>query len=124
MKILAAEDNLLNQFVLEQLLAPLSPDLTFAGDGREAIELLEKFKFDVVLMDVQMPIMDGVEAVKEIRKNEATHALNRIPIIALTANVMAHQIDEYFTAGFDDFVSKPINEDDLFEALKKVSNAG
>jgi len=117
-RILAAEDNPTNQLVLAALLEPVGVELTIVGDGRLAVETFVAGGFDLVLMDVQMPVMNGVEAAAEIRSWEALRGLTRTPILALTANVMRHQIEEYLQAGMDGFVAKPIEAAKLFEAIQ------
>jgi signal transduction histidine kinase/NO-binding membrane sensor protein with MHYT domain/CheY-like chemotaxis protein len=117
-RILAAEDNPTNQLVLAALLEPVGVALMTVGDGRQAIEAFIGGDFDLVLMDVQMPVMNGVEAAAEIRSWEALRGLARTPILALTANVMRHQIEEYLQAGMDGFVAKPIEAAKLFEAIQ------
>lgn len=116
--ILAVEDQVVNRAVLQALLEPLGPTLVFAEHGLEAINTWAVRDFDVIVMDVQMPLMDGVEATREIRRLEAEAGRPRTPIIALTANVMAHQIHEYADAGMDAFVGKPINRLELVNALR------
>jgi signal transduction histidine kinase/AmiR/NasT family two-component response regulator len=122
-RILAAEDNPTNQLVLSALLEPVGVMLTTVGDGRQAVEAFVAGGFDLVLMDVQMPVMNGVEAAAEIRSWEALRGLARTPILALTANVMRHQIEEYLQAGMDGFVAKPIEAAKLFEAVEAALSA-
>ena len=107
-RILAAEDNPTNQLILGALLEPFGIDLTLAHNGREAVELFSQGGFDLILMDVQMPIMNGVEATAEIRRIEAERELPPTPILALSANVMSHQVAEYLAAGMSGFIPKPI----------------
>jgi signal transduction histidine kinase/AmiR/NasT family two-component response regulator len=116
-KVLAAEDNPTNQLILKALLAPLGVDLTVAPDGLAAIEAFRLDLFDVILMDVQMPRMDGLRATSEIRRIERAAGRAPTPIIALTANVMSHQIDAYRAAGMDDHVAKPIELSALIRAI-------
>lgn len=117
LRILAAEDNPTNQLVLSALLEPLGAELTLVRDGREAVEAFQAGAFDLVLMDAQMPVMNGAEAAAEIRSWEALRGLARTPVIALTANVMRHQVEQYLQAGMDGFVGKPIDAAKLFEAI-------
>jgi signal transduction histidine kinase len=116
-RILAAEDNPTNQLVLSALLEPVGVELTIVGDGRQAVETFAAGGFDLVLMDAQMPVMNGIEAAAEIRSWEAVMGRARTPILALTANVMRHQIDQYLQAGMDGFVAKPIEAAKLLEAI-------
>ena len=120
LRILVAEDNPNNQLVLSALLEPFGVVLTMANDGYAAVEAFAAGAFDVVLMDAQMPRMNGVEATMEIRRIEAERGQGRIRIIALTANVMNHQVQEYLAAGMDDFIAKPIQLAELVAALSRV----
>jgi signal transduction histidine kinase/CheY-like chemotaxis protein len=115
--ILAVDDNPTNRMVLEALLSPTGAALVITNNGEEALEAWEAQDFDVILMDIQMPVMDGVTATRRIRALEAASGRRRTPIIALTANAMAHQIEIYHAAGMDDHVSKPINLDRLYAAI-------
>ena len=118
LRILAAEDNATNRMILTALLAPLGAEVTFAVDGAEAVAAFEPGRFDAVLMDVQMPGMDGVEATRLIRAAERAAGVQRVPIIALTANVMRHQIEAYLAAGMDAHVAKPIEVGALIGAVE------
>jgi signal transduction histidine kinase/ActR/RegA family two-component response regulator len=115
--ILAAEDNTTNQVILRALMEPLGARLTLVGDGQEAIEAYRSSRFDLVLMDIQMPVTDGVAAAREIRRLEAKEGRTRTPIIALSANVMAHQVAEYRAAGMDQVVGKPYEAEALWAAV-------
>ena len=119
-RILAAEDNPTNQLVLQALLEPLGAELTQVASGEGAVAACEGEGFDVVLMDIQMPGIGGVEAVRQIRRRERETGRARIPIVALTANVMTHQVADYRAAGMDDFVAKPISFERLYEALTRA----
>jgi signal transduction histidine kinase/CheY-like chemotaxis protein len=119
-RVLAAEDNAVNQLVLKTLLHQMGVDPVVVDNGQAAVEAWEAGDWDVVLMDVQMPVLDGVSATQEIRRREAALGRPRIPIIALTANVMSHQIEQYRAAGMDSHVAKPIAAPALFEALNSV----
>ena len=117
-RILAAEDNGMNQFVLRTLLAQIGIEPTVVSNGREAVEAWAREPWDMILMDVQMPEVDGPTATGMIRARERAAGLPRTPIIALTANAMAHQVAEYVGAGMDDVVAKPIEAARLFEAIE------
>jgi signal transduction histidine kinase/CheY-like chemotaxis protein len=123
LRILAAEDNATNQLVLQALLEPLGGSLTLVSNGAEALEAWRTADWDVVLMDVQMPVMDGVEAAKAIRAAERAEGRVRTPIVALTANAMTHQTQAYLDAGMDDFVAKPIRVEELFAAIERQLQA-
>ena len=117
--ILLAEDNPVNQRLAVRLLEKWGHIVGVAGDGKEALGFLENQPFDLVLMDVQMPEMDGLEAAAAIRQREkATGA--HIPIIALTAHAMKGDRERCLEAGMDDYVSKPLQTEDLFRAIKRL----
>ena len=117
-RILAAEDNAANRRVLAALLEPLGAQLTLVEDGRQLVEAWRTAGADVILADIQMPVMSGLEAARAIRSAEAAGGLVRTPIIALTANVMSDQVAQYLAAGMDDHVAKPIQMAALFAALQ------
>jgi PAS domain S-box-containing protein len=120
LRVLAAEDNQINQLVLQTLLGQAGIAPTIVGDGEAALQAWETGGWDVILMDVQMPRMDGPAATRAIRRREAELGRPRTPIVALTANAMAHQVAEYRAAGMDDFVAKPIEVGQLFAALERA----
>jgi signal transduction histidine kinase/ActR/RegA family two-component response regulator len=120
LRVLAAEDNEINQLVLQTLLGQIGLSPTIVGDGAAVLEAWDGGDWDVILMDVQMPRMDGPAATREIRRREAASGRARTPIVALTANAMAHQVQEYAAAGMDDFVAKPIEVSALFAALQRA----
>jgi signal transduction histidine kinase/DNA-binding response OmpR family regulator len=116
LRILLAEDNRVNQAVASRLLAKLGHVFVIANNGQEAIELLKQQAFDLVLMDVQMPEMDGILATKLIREHEkSTH--DHIPIIAMTAHAMVGDRARCIAAGMDGYVTKPINLEDVAAAI-------
>ncbi len=117
LRVLAAEDNEVNRLVLKTLLAHAGVEPVFAENGELALAAWEQGPWDLVLMDVQMPVMDGPTAVRRIREREAETGRPRTPIVALSANAMSHQITEYLAGGMDGHVAKPIEADKLFEAL-------
>jgi CheY-like chemotaxis protein/anti-sigma regulatory factor (Ser/Thr protein kinase) len=119
-KILAAEDNLTNQLILRAMLEPFAIDLTIVGDGAQAVEAFFEGDYGLILMDVQMPVMNGVEATAAIRRLEAERELAPTPILALSANVMNHQVAEYLAVGMNGFVPKPIEITRLLDAIDKV----
>jgi len=120
LRILAAEDNKTNQLILKALLEMFEADLTLVGDGLEAFEAFSGAPFDLVLMDIQMPRMGGVEAVRAIRALERDRGAARTPILAVTANVMSHQIAEYLEVGMDGVVAKPLQMDALLGEIERV----
>jgi len=124
LRILAAEDNSVNQLVLKTLLSQVGIDPMVVGDGAEAVAAWREHDWDLILMDVQMPIMDGPTATRAIREAERAKGLARTPIVALTANAMAHQIADYRAAGMDGFVAKPIDIEKLFAAIEAALEQG
>jgi signal transduction histidine kinase len=120
LRILAAEDNKTNRLLLAALLEPLDVQLRLTDDGAEALEAFRAGTYDLILMDVQMPVMNGVDAVRAIRALEAERGQPATPILALSANVMRHQIEEYLAAGMNGFVAKPIEMSALIGAIESV----
>jgi PAS domain S-box-containing protein len=123
LRVLAAEDNAMNQLVLKTLLAQVGVEPVIVPDGRQAVAAWAREPWDLILMDVQMPVMDGPTATAEIRAREAAEGRARTPIVALTANAMDHQVAEYRGAGMDDFVAKPIEASRLYEAIQAAVEA-
>jgi signal transduction histidine kinase/CheY-like chemotaxis protein/HPt (histidine-containing phosphotransfer) domain-containing protein len=117
LRILMAEDNVVNQRVAAGLLTRRGHTVEIAGNGLEAIAALERSAYDVVLMDIQMPEMGGVEATRAIRAHEA-HTGRRTPIVAMTAHAMAGDRERYLAHGMDGYVSKPIDPATLFAAVE------
>jgi two-component system sensor histidine kinase/response regulator len=107
LRLLLVEDNRVNQKLATRLLEKMGHHVTLAINGRQAIELLKPHSFDLVLMDIQMPVMGGVEATQEIRHAERTSG-GHIPIIAMTAHAMAGDAEKYLSVGMDGYVSKPV----------------
>lgn len=120
-KILVAEDNLINQKVIQSLLKSLNCRLHIVNNGIEAYMIVQKQEFDIILMDVQMPQMDGPTATKRIRNLPAP--TSDIPIIALTANAMKGDREFYLASGMDDYVSKPIDQKALIGAISRWVSA-
>jgi signal transduction histidine kinase/CheY-like chemotaxis protein len=120
LRVLAAEDNAVNQLVLKALLQPIGVEPRIVNDGVDAVAAWEAEDWDVILMDVQMPRMDGPAATRLIRERERASGCARTPIIALTANAMSHQVDDYLAAGMDGFVPKPMEASRLFAAIEAV----
>ncbi|MBT9487655.1 MAG: response regulator [Rubrivivax sp.] len=115
-RILLVEDNPLNQELARDLLNRAGIVVSIAGDGREALNILESEHFDAVLMDCQMPVMDGYQATRELRRRPA---LKDLPVIAMTANALAGDREKVLGAGMNDHVAKPIRVDELFAALAR-----
>ena len=119
LRILIAEDNLVNQKVIARLLEKRGHSVAVAGDGRQAVGAWEREPFDLILMDVQMPEMDGIDAVGVIRNREKESG-SHVPIVALTAHAMEADRSRCLSAGMDAYVSKPIELRELDEILAKV----
>ena len=119
LRILLAEDNRVNQTVAVAMLSKRGHEVRVAANGVQALEMLRVEPFDLVLMDVQMPEMDGLEATRAIRRGEGG-ADPRTPIVAMTAHAMAGDRERCLEAGMDDYVSKPINPTDLYETMARV----
>jgi signal transduction histidine kinase/CheY-like chemotaxis protein len=117
LRVLAAEDNEVNRLVLQALLQQVGFSPTIVSDGAQALDAWRREPWDLILMDIQMPVMDGPTACRRIREQEARTGRPRTPIIALTANAMAHQVAEYRAVGMDAFVPKPIEVGVLFAAI-------
>jgi two-component system, sensor histidine kinase len=118
-RILIAEDVEINREILRTMLTRQGHQLSFVANGVDAVESVRREPYDLVLMDVQMPLMDGVEATRRIR--QLPPPLGQIPIIGLTANVMARERERYLGAGMDDCLAKPIDWDMLHAALARIA---
>ena len=117
LRLLVAEDNQVNQVVILSMLRAAGHECDIAKDGREAIAAVQRGSYDGVLMDIQMPVIDGVEATQSIRKLGEEY--QKLPIIALTANAMAGDEEHYLGRGMNDYVPKPIDPDRLTLALRR-----
>lgn len=116
--ILIVDDNAVNRQVAKLFLKPYDVRITEAGNGREALDALEKAAFDIVLLDVHMPVMDGVETIKAIRASKA--AWSGIPTIALTADAMSGDRERYLAIGMTDYLSKPIDQSEMIGKLMAI----
>lgn len=117
LNILLVEDNLLNQRIVTFSLKKFNHEVIIANNGVEAVERFREKKFDVILMDIMMPVMDGLEATIKIREEELLNKTERrTPIIALTANTMDNDRDKCISYGMDDFLAKPFD----IEKLKTI----
>jgi len=123
LRLLAAEDNPTNQQVLSAVLGSLGIDVDIVPDGKEAVEAWSRGGYDLILMDIQMPVMDGIAAAREIRRIEIEERRRRTPIVALTANALTHQVEEYLAAGMDAHVAKPIEIAKLYDAISGALTA-
>jgi two-component system sensor histidine kinase/response regulator len=120
LRVLLAEDNVVNQKVAQRLLANEGHHVVVVSNGREALAALARERFDIILMDVQMPEMDGFETTAAIRGKERFTGA-RLPILAMTAHAMAGDQERCLTAGMDGYVAKPVRKAELLEAIKRVT---
>jgi two-component system, sensor histidine kinase and response regulator len=118
--ILLTEDNLVNQKIVVRMLEKRGHEVVVAGNGRDALAALATESFDLILMDIQMPLMDGFEATRLIRTQEIETA-QHIPIVAMTAHAMKGDREKCLAAGMDDYISKPVNTDELYALLDKIA---
>jgi len=116
-RVLIVEDNAINQRVAAILVSKLGFATDVAGHGAEAVDMVQKQNYDLILMDCQMPVMDGFEATKAIRNMQGP--ISRTPIIAVTANVSTGQREKCLEAGMNDYVAKPINREVLEKVIDK-----
>ncbi len=120
LRILAADDNGTNRSVLELMLTRCGAVVTTVCDGLQAVQAFQPGQFDAILLDIAMPVMDGKAALREIRQKEAALNLPPVPIVAVTANAMQHQIVEYLIWGFDSCVSKPIAMSEVTKVITSL----
>ncbi|WP_456431219.1 response regulator [Nitratifractor sp.] len=113
LRILVAEDNPINQKLIRTTLEQFGADVTLASNGQEAFDLRKQNDYDLIFMDIQMPVLNGIDATKEILHYEQINHLKHIPIIALTANALAGDREKYMAAGMDNYIPKPINIEEL-----------
>ena len=119
-RILLAEDNQVNIKLAAAVLRKYGHTLTVARSGEEALDELRKGSYDVVIMDIEMPVMDGIEAAKRIRSGMAGGHNSEIPIIAMTAHVFEEMKEKCLSAGMNSFVSKPIRIEEINTIIKNV----
>jgi CheY-like chemotaxis protein len=122
LRILLAEDNPVNQRLAVHMLEKMGHLVAMAQTGKEALDALRAGKFDLVLMDLQMPEMDGFAATRKIRKTEQG-GQDRLPVIAMTAHAMKGDHEECLAAGMDDYLAKPINSEELRQVIERVMTA-
>jgi len=118
-RVLLVEDNVVNQMVAKALLERRGFEVVVAGNGRQGAELFQRGRFDLVLMDIQMPEMDGFEALAAIRAFEGGTG-GRTPVVALTAHALKEDRERCLAAGMDDYLSKPIEATRLYEVIRSV----
>ena len=118
-RVLVVEDNVTNQQVAVGMLEKFGIDIELAGDGREALRMLQKFSYDLVFMDCQMPVMDGYEATRQIRTARGNPKASAIPIIAMTANTMQGDRERCIASGMNDHIAKPVDPTKLRRVLEQ-----
>ena len=118
-KILVAEDNFINQKLIKQILLKYGVEIELANDGLEAFEKRKSETYDLIFMDIQMPVMDGIEATHEILNYELEEQLQHIPIVALTANALKGDKERFLAEGLDEYIPKPIETNELLFILRK-----
>jgi signal transduction histidine kinase/ActR/RegA family two-component response regulator len=120
MRVLLAEDHPTNRAIVSLILEPLGVDLKMVENGREAVETVVREGFDLILMDLQMPVLDGLGAAREIRSLEMARGRPRTPIVALSANALPEHVSGARAAGMDDHLAKPISADDVVALLIRI----
>ena len=124
LRILLAEDDVTNMTMLTRMLQKMGCEVAQAGNGLEAVRMVEQRDVDIVLMDIQMPVMDGVEATQRIRSNPHIGDKARVPIIAVTAFAMSGDREKFLLAGMNDYLPKPLSVKTLVAAMDRVTQAG
>ena len=119
MKILVVEDNRVNRYVMEQMLKKLNMKFELAENGAIALDVLDQEEFDLVFMDCQMPVMDGLEATRRIRGSEK--AYRDVPIVALTASAIEGDEELCRSVGMNGYLAKPVRIQQIMEAIKKFT---
>lgn len=117
-RVLIVEDDDISQFLLKKMMDDLGYGCEIVSNGLEAIAILEKDTFDVILMDIEMPIISGFETTRRIRNSPLSH-LHTIPIIGISANPFETELQPYIDKGMNDYISKPIHELELLQKLEK-----
>jgi CheY-like chemotaxis protein len=118
-RILVVEDNIINQKVAKGILQKFGCECEIVVNGEEALKILAAEIFDLVLMDCQMPVMDGYEATRQIRNPRTPVLKHTIPIVAMTANALVGDREKVLDAGMNDFVTKPVSMQKMREALER-----
>lgn len=119
-KIIVAEDSSVIQNLTKKILSQLSYEIVAVKNGQQVIDLMEKDSYDLILMDIHMPVMDGMDCARTIRKMKGDQ--KNIPIVAITGNANNYSQDEFIAAGINEFLPKPLNYDNLVELVKKFTN--
>ena len=122
MKLLIAEDERINQLYLSHLLKRAGHDVIIASDGEAVLAAVGDHSFDAILMDIEMPKVDGAEATRRIRAGESGRTAQSVPIIALSAHAAASDHEAFLAAGASDVLTKPVDESDLLSRLDRIGN--
>ncbi len=121
-KVLLAEDDSMNQELISAMIGNIGCDLSMVENGSDAVKTLEKETFDLVLMDISMPVMDGLTATKKIRQFPSDHINHSVPIVALTAHAMTEDIESFINTGMNRVLTKPLSKDVLKDAIRTYCN--
>ena len=121
-EVLTVEDNAINQKLIERTLIKLGLNVSIANNGKEALDMFKENRYDIIFMDISMPVMDGIEATHEILAYEKEHNLPHTPIVALTANALPGDREAFLSEGLDDYISKPLKTEDIVKVLKIFLN--
>jgi CheY-like chemotaxis protein len=119
-KVLVAEDSSVIQNLTKKILQMQSFEISSVKNGQQVLDILEKEKFDIILMDINMPVMDGMECTRNIRALPDPEK-SQIPIVAITGNAPNYSIDDFKEAGINEYLPKPLNFDTLVETVKKYT---
>lgn len=122
MKVLLVEDNLLNQKFAETILKKVGCEIDIAENGLIGFEMYCNKRYDIVLMDIQMPVMDGVESTLRIRQWEQQHGLVPVPVVAVTAYALENDVERYLGAGINAYLRKPYQPKDLVELVQQFTS--
>lgn len=123
LRVLVVEDDAVSQLLLRIILAKLGHETVFAGNGEEALEHLQRECFDLILMDIKMPVLNGVETTRRIRHGECATVDPSIPIVAVSACAMTKEVDDFLAAGMDVFLAKPLDMNRLKNVLSQFSSS-
>jgi CheY-like chemotaxis protein/HPt (histidine-containing phosphotransfer) domain-containing protein len=121
LKILLAEDDLISRRLIKILIDKIGYNIKTVENGQQVIEEMKNNDYDLILMDIQMPVLDGLEATKKIRDMESSEKLRRVPVIAVTAHAMVGDREKCLNSGMDDYMTKPIEEVELIKKIKQYT---
>src|SRR6056297_1983951 len=121
LSILLAEDDLISRRLIRILIEKLGHKVNVVENGKKAFDAFKRDRYDIILMDIQMPIMDGLECTRKIREHEKPNTQEKVTIIAVTAHAMIGDKEKCLTAGMDDYITKPIDEKSLLNKINKFS---